>query len=117
MPDLSCSDSSNKAKEVVSFVKNSLQEPGELDKLREINGLNQDNKDRAQDRDLKKLYAKRMIHVLISQLLIMNLIIIGVGFRWIYLENWVLSIFMSGTLAEVFGIVLIITKSLFPQNK
>jgi len=70
-----------------------------------------------QDRDLKELYARRMIHILVGQLGVMNVIIILVGFRFISLDNLVLQIYMGGTLAEVFGVILVITRSLFPQGK
>lgn len=69
------------------------------------------------DRNLKKLYAKWFIGILIGQLLVMNLAFMLVGFKWMIFERYELELYLAGTLAEVFGIVLIITKNLFPHRK
>lgn len=67
------------------------------------------------DRELKKLYAYWFIGILISQLLIMNSIFIGVGMGWFVFTDHVLKLYMGGTLLEVFGVVVVITKNLFPK--
>jgi hypothetical protein len=47
----------------------------------------------------------------------MNLVFIGAGLKWIEYSQWQLDLYMTGTLLEVFGIVLIITKNLFPNSE
>ena len=67
------------------------------------------------DTALKKMYARYFVWILIGQLLLMNGIFIAVGLSRLHLNNTALNIYMSGTLAEVFGIVLIITRYLFKK--
>lgn len=66
------------------------------------------------DRSLKKSYAKYFIFILIGQLLIMNAIFYCAGLGYLEFEEWSLNLYMAGTLAEVFGVILVITKNLFP---
>lgn len=79
--------------------------------------LQQTINDKTQDRALKKLYGQWFIGILIGQLVVMNLIFIGAGFKWITYDQWQLDLYMTGTLLEVFGIVLVITKNLFPNGE
>jgi len=72
--------------------------------------------DRETDRDLKKRYANWFIGILICQLLIMNIIFILTGLGVFNFAKWVIEIFISGTLLEVFGIVRVITSHLFPTR-
>ena len=75
-------------------------------------------KDQTTDTGLKKLYAWSFIGILIGQLLSMNIIFIAVGLDYLkFNDPWYLKLFMSGTLAEVFGIVFVITRYLFPPKK
>lgn len=74
----------------------------------------EDIRDRQTDRELKKKYALRFIWILIIQLLIMNVVFFCAGFSWLKYEQWVLGLYMGGTLAEVFLVVRLITKNLFP---
>lgn len=67
--------------------------------------------------ELKKLYARWFIGILIGQLVVMNGIFIGVGLSFLHLHDSTLNIYMSGTLAEVFGVVVIITKYLFAKTR
>lgn len=46
----------------------------------------------------------------------MNLAFTAVGLKWMGFERYELELYLAGTLAEVFGIVLVITKNLFPQR-
>ncbi len=71
-------------------------------------------KDLKTDRELKKSYAKWFIFILVGQLLSMNIIFISVGFGYLKFDEWSLNLYMGGTLAEVFGVIIVITKSLFP---
>lgn len=66
--------------------------------------------------ELKKRYAKWFIWILITQLFVMNAIFVITGVGLLDFSQWALNIYMSGTLAEVFGIVLVITKHLFPTR-
>ena len=74
----------------------------------------QDIHDRQSDRTLKRSYANGFKLILIGQLLIMNAVFIAVGLGWLNFEGHVLELYLGGTLAEVFGIVIVITKNLFP---
>lgn len=68
------------------------------------------------DRGLKRRYANWFIGILIGQLLLMNLCFFAVGLGWLEFSEWSLNLFMGGTLAEVFGVILVITKNLFSSN-
>ncbi len=68
------------------------------------------------DRELKKTYAFWFLWILIGQLIIMNGIFIAVGFGLLQFEEWPLNLYMGGTLAEVFGVIFVITKNLFPKQ-
>lgn len=73
--------------------------------------------DQQTDTALKKLYAYWFIGILIGQLLIMNLIFIAVGLTMLnFIEPTHLNLFMGGTLAEVFGVVYVITRYLFSKK-
>lgn len=78
--------------------------------------LNEKVEDSKADRDLKKSYAKWFIYILIGQLAIMNVAFFCVGFGWLKFDEWSLNLYMGGTLAEVFGVIFVITKNLF-SNK
>ncbi|HFU0230407.1 TPA: hypothetical protein ACGTRQ_005074 [Vibrio parahaemolyticus] len=73
--------------------------------------------DSKKDRELKESYAKDFKTILATQLAVMNIIFIGVGFGWLRFEKLTIDIFMTGTMIEAFGIVVIITKNLFPQKR
>lgn len=68
------------------------------------------------DTALKKLYAYWFIAILLGQLALMNLVFIGVGFGWLKFQEYALHLYMGGTLAEVFGVVFVITKYLFNRR-
>jgi hypothetical protein len=74
-------------------------------------------KDIETDIELKKMYAHWFIWILIGQLFVMNLVFVSVGAGWLQYENLTLQIYMSGTLAEVFGVVFVITRYLFSKRK
>ncbi|QTL33985.1 hypothetical protein [Pseudoalteromonas viridis] len=73
-------------------------------------------KDAESDRGLKQRYALWFIVILAVQLLIMNLVLVLVGMDKLHFEEWTLNLYMAGTLAEVFGVILVITKNLFPTK-
>ena len=73
--------------------------------------------DSKNDRELKKAYANWFIWILIGQLFVMNLAFGLTGIGMMVFEKYELELYLTGTLAEVFGIVLIITKNLFPNRR
>ena len=69
------------------------------------------------DTELRKLYAKGFIWLLGAQLLAMNAVFVAVGLGWLVFNDAThLSLFMGGTLAQVFGVVFVITRSLFARR-
>jgi hypothetical protein len=78
--------------------------------------VRQDEEDRISDRGLKRMYANWFKWILIVQLSVMNLIFIIAGAKRLNFSHWALELYMVGTLAEVFGIVQVITKHLFPTK-
>lgn len=114
----------NEIKSIIRRVKDSIPEPKTINKTEttsssslEFEHGKQKIKDQEQDRELKKQYATWMRRILIGQLTLMNIIIILVGCRLLNLDSLTLQIFMGGTLAEAFGVILVITKSLFPNSR
>ncbi len=80
-----------------------------------IEALNREKlKDIKTDRDLRISYANFWKKVLVVQLIVTNGIFILVGCGYLIFEEWTLRLFVSGTLLEIFGIVIIITRYLFP---
>lgn len=73
--------------------------------------------DRTTDTRLKRLYAYWFIGILIGQLFVMNLVFILAGVDVLKYEHpTYLNLYMGGTLAEVFGVVLVITRYLFSRR-
>ena len=93
----------------------SLQDPAKTTPVHPL--IDQKVKDFEQDRGLKKKYAHWFVWILIGQLVVMNVVFICVGLGWLKFPGWSLNLYTGGTLAEVFGIVLVITKNLFPAHK
>lgn len=76
-----------------------------------------ENDDLRTDTELKRLYATRFSWILIGQLAVMNGVFIGVGVGCLNFDEPLhLNLFLGGTLAEVFGIVFVITKYLFSKR-
>lgn len=73
--------------------------------------------DRKSDRQLKRTYAFRFIWILIGQLVVMNIVFILHGLGLLVFSDYILHLYMGGTLLEIFGIVLVITRSLFPNGE
>lgn len=73
--------------------------------------------DKRADTGLKKIYAVWMLVILGVQLILLNAIFILVGYHVLVFDDTsYLKMFMGGTLAEVFGVVLVITKYLFSKT-
>ena len=79
--------------------------------------LSEESKDKALDRELKEYYAKILITILIGQLVVMNIVFILTGIGLLKFSKWILELYMGGTLAEVFGVIFVITRHLFPTRK
>lgn len=67
------------------------------------------------DRRLKMLYGIWALWLLAGQLVIMNAVFIGVGFGILKFQEYALHLYLGGTLLEVFGIVMVVTRYLFKQ--
>lgn len=66
---------------------------------------------------LKKSYGKWFLIILACQLLIMNGVFILVGWsKLIFKDDLTLQLYMGGTMTEVFGLVLVVTKYLFKRR-
>ena len=72
--------------------------------------------DARSDTILKSRYANWSLGILCGQLLVMNAVFVLVGCRVLHYQDFVLNLYMSGTLIEVFGVVLVITRYLFPRR-
>ncbi|MFC0179009.1 hypothetical protein [Thorsellia kenyensis] len=97
---------------------NQLEHLGSLspeDIEKRYNLINQD--DLTTDITLKKKFAYYFFWVLGVQLAVMNAVFIFVGLGGLDFSDVALNIYMSGTLIEVFGIVLVMVKYLFSSKK
>lgn len=101
-------------KTLASLIKTNLQDKNKTTPTDPL--IREKVEDSKADRELKKFYANWFIKILIVQLLIMNLLFFCVGFQWLTFDEWSLNLYMGGTLAEVFGVILVITKNLFPTK-
>lgn len=102
-------------KGVIDRVKESIRKP-EASQIERLS--NEDVLDRQVDRRLRQRWATIFVWILTIQLLVMNGVFIFVGLNFLqYQQKWVLELYLAGTLTEVFGIVLVITRNLFPEKK
>jgi hypothetical protein len=112
------SKSENQTIDSAKLIQQIKQALATSDKTQKTNPLvKQDIDDRISDRALKRTYAFRFIWILVAQLVVMNFIFIGTGVGWFNFSEWALNLYMTGTLAEVFGVVMVITKNLFSTKK
>ncbi|HFF9409323.1 TPA: hypothetical protein ACGFB9_002913 [Escherichia coli] len=65
---------------------------------------------------LKRTYGIWLLFILAVQLVVMNIVFIVVGLNKLAFEALTLQLYMGGTLTEVFGLVLVITKYLFNRK-
>lgn len=75
-----------------------------------------DNQDFEAEIKLKKTYGIYFLIILACQLLIMNAVFIADGSGFLTFEDLTLQLYMGGTLTEVFGLVLVVTKYLFKRK-
>ncbi|MGB3615802.1 MAG: hypothetical protein WBA10_18545 [Elainellaceae cyanobacterium] len=74
--------------------------------------------DRRSDRQLRQRYATWFMWILVSQLLVMNAVFILLGLGKLeYRNRWIVEIYIGATVVEVFGVVIVITRGLFPKPK
>lgn len=99
---------------LASLIKSSLQDKSKTTPTDPL--ISEKVEDSKADRELKKSYASWFIKILIGQLVVMNILFFCVGFKWLSFDEWSLNLYMGGTLAEVFGVILVITKNLFPTK-
>ncbi|HDS5126335.1 TPA: hypothetical protein QHW48_003044 [Escherichia coli] len=92
----------------------SVKQVNSLDTEHERKQLN--NKDFEAEIALKKRYVKWFLIILAFQLLIMNGVFIADGAGKLEFEDLTLQLYMGGTLTEVFGLVLVVTKYLFKRK-
>ncbi|MCI9500194.1 MAG: hypothetical protein HFE69_21425 [Enterobacter hormaechei subsp. steigerwaltii] len=74
------------------------------------------NRDYEEEIKLKKSYGKWFLIILACQLLVMNGVFILDGWKVLSFEDLTLQLYMGGTLTEVFGLVLVVTKYLFKRK-
>jgi hypothetical protein len=74
------------------------------------------NRDFEEEIKLKKYYGKWFLVILACQLLVMNGVFILDGWKVLSFEDVTLRLYMGGTLTEVFGLVLVVTKYLFKRK-
>jgi hypothetical protein len=68
-------------------------------------------------RDLKKKYATWLFGLLAVEILLIFGIVIAQGFKCIEIEQWLLALIFETVIAQSFGLVLLVTKHLFPVEK
>lgn len=71
------------------------------------------NQGLADDLLLKRKYGHWALWFLAAQLVVMNAVFIAVGLGLLKFSEFVLQLYLGGTLLEVFGIVLVVTRYLF----
>lgn len=74
------------------------------------------NQDFEAEIKLKKTYGIWFLFILAFQLLIMNGVFIATGVGRLKFTDLTLQLYMGGTLTEVFGLVLVVTKYLFKRK-
>jgi len=97
---------------LIAQVKEALPSAHQVDPL-----VAEEIADRKSDRALKQKHAVWFIWILIAQLIVMNIAFFLVGNGKMTFQEWSLNLYMTGTLAQVFGVVYVITKNLFPNNQ
>jgi len=75
----------------------------------------EDDLDQSKDRELREKFMRWMTLILAGQLLFVNGTLLGLALaQLITLDDHTLRIWLAGTLIEVFAIVVVIAKYLFP---
>lgn len=88
----------------------------ELEELEPTAALH--HQDLQQDISLKRMYANRLLWLLMAQLVVADAVFITyawAGVQW-KLSAAVIDVWLGATLVEVVGIVLVVTRYLFPRR-
>lgn len=114
MSEVSASDTSH-SESIRKIVEARAKDPGASHQITQLDPERKERiADKQSDRDLKRRYAKYFLFILAGQLVVMNSVFMAHGFGWLDYDKYVLHLYMGGTLLEIFGVVLVITRSLFP---
>ncbi|MCL6589990.1 MAG: hypothetical protein K6U80_08560 [Firmicutes bacterium] len=70
-----------------------------------------------QDIDFQGIYAWILLGMLVFQVLAINVIVFGIGLKWLVFDKWVIDIFIVSVFGEVTGLALIIVNYLFPKTQ
>ena len=65
---------------------------------------------------LRITYAGAWFLLVATQLAFMNLLLFLVGLGWLDYTDWLFHAYLVGTFAECIGVVLVITRNLFPRR-
>ncbi|EAW1173078.1 hypothetical protein S922_15905 [Salmonella enterica subsp. enterica] len=98
----------------ITYIPQPVKQVGALDPDSQRKHLN--NKDFEEEIKLKKFYGFWFLVILACKLLIMNGVFILDGLKWVAFDPLTLQLYMGGTLTEVFGLVLVVTKYLFKRK-
>jgi len=74
--------------------------------------------DQLQETELKRTYARTLLRLMFGQLIVANGVFIAyawVGKDW-DLETPVINVWLAATVVQVVGVVLVVTRSLFPRR-
>jgi len=74
--------------------------------------------DQLQETELKRTYARSLLRLMFGQLIVANGVFIAyawVGKDW-NLETSVINVWLAATVVQVVGVVLVVTRSLFPRR-
>lgn len=69
-----------------------------------------------EDNDLKKKYAKKLLRILVIQLIVLDILFILVGAGKLNFSDTTFNLFITAGIAEIFTLVTIIVKYLFSDN-
>jgi hypothetical protein len=88
-------------------------DPGRTLKALDVEKKQLENQSIRTDVKLKAGYGQSMFWLLVVQLAVMNIIFFCAGFGWLSFNPVELNLYVGGTLAEIFGVVLVIVRYLF----
>lgn len=67
--------------------------------------------------EIKDYFAKRLMRATLAQLVVLNLVFIAYGLGFLEFNDYVLHVYIVGTLAELIGVILVISRGLFDSDK
>jgi hypothetical protein len=97
-------------------VRQAVQDGAQLESLPSTSDLSK--RDRKQDIDLKRTYAKTLLMMMGAQLVVANAVFIAYAWAGVHwnIEAAVINVWLAATLIEVIGVVLVVTRYLFPRR-